>query len=157
MITAVLAVAGVGATVLSLLVIGYVVYALRDAVADQRASLGSESLAVQARFVAEAARDGYKAQAAAAQQSEQEARADLVAAQLALNAARKELVDRVQREIVSATPADAGRMVDELLAQPLLPAAAGAAGSGAADSGDAGPTAVQPAPAADAGGAGRSS
>ena len=153
---AALAIAGGISTVLALAAIIVLALALRSTTPDVLAAAAEAKLATQARFVAEAARDGYKAQADACQVEAKTLRDQLAATQAAANAARKELIDRVQKEIVSGTPGDAAALVDQLLAQPLS-GAGDSKGSATADHGDSAALAVQPAPAANTGSPGRGS
>ena len=128
----------------------YLAHRLVGGLALERASFAAEVMATREMNAAQVERDLHKAQAMRAEAESIEMRRQIDAAQRAANVAREELVRRVKNEIVSADHADALRIVDELLAAPLLPASSAATAPGA-DHSDTAPTAVPATPVAAAG------
>ena len=130
---------------------------LADAVRSDRASFAAEVNATRERIDVEAQRDDALAEAKRLRLDVTAAANQLAAVNSSLVRARKELIDRVEAEIIHARPGDAGRLVDELLARPLLPAGDDPAATAGDDHGRPAATAVLVAADPAAGGDGRSS
>lgn len=98
---------------------GVLVWLLRDSFLSERASFAAEVMATREQIAAEVERDAFKAKALKATTEAELATKTAEAAQRAANRAREELVTRVSKEVLSASPADVLRIVDDLLSSPL--------------------------------------
>lgn len=121
-----------GLCVAFLLVIGYLAYALRGATVSERASMGAERIAGQEQLKAERnqieaerQRDEAIVKAATAMTTADKAIAQLATTQAALNAATGRLTEQIKRDVLGASDEDAIRIVNELLAAPILPGPGG--------------------------------
>lgn len=111
------------ALALCALALAGLVFALRDAVADHRAALEAEAEASQHQLEAQAQRDAAVLAAGRSDALAKDATAQLAAAQRDANNARKELAERVKQVMATGSADDGARLLNELLASPVVPAA----------------------------------